>query len=50
MKKNIIFYGNSFEVVKNNTFNNVFCNRIFLHFINLIKMIGFSLIMAYFSG
>ena len=28
-RKNTIFYGKNFKLTKNNTFNNVFCNKIF---------------------
>ena len=50
MEKNIIFHEENFKFTKNNTFNNVFCNRIFSYnrfLLILKKMIGFLFIIAY---
>ena len=39
-RNNIIFHEKSLKLPKNNNFNNVFCNRIFLHYL-LTKFLEF---------
>ena len=43
-RKNIIIYEKDLKLAKSNTFNNVFCNRIFLYYCFLstfLKLLGF---------
>ena len=52
-KKNIIFYEKNLKLSKNNTFNNVFCNRIFTYYPFLPifwKWFDFDKLWLIFSG